>query len=81
MLTVNVRGSAHIMSREDSVEDDNALFLAGLNTSQHGVVQLTLVGNTARVSTSDATVNTLLVSDGAGKAADLAYCAVAVPHL
>ena len=59
-LTVDVRGTAGVVAREDGLELHDALLVAGLDTAQEGRVEVAGVGGVAVAAGLDTGVDTLV---------------------
>ena len=59
---MDMRSSAHVMPGNNGVESHNAILFAGLNTAEHCVVELALVGYTAGITACDTTICALVTA-------------------
>jgi hypothetical protein len=70
-ITMNMGTAPDIVSRENCVKQNNAIRCCGLDTTKHGVIELALIGDTVRITTCDAAVNSLSLST---KPVAILYC-------
>jgi hypothetical protein len=61
VLTMNVWGASYVVTRYDGIEHHYTVDRARLNPTKHGVVELPLVRDTARVTACNSSIHPLRV--------------------